>query len=358
MTELFIHIGAPKTGTTAIQQYLLKHRDTLARQGVLYPTGGLLKTAHHVIGAAVFPGRSSRLEGISRKEALTKSLAKVREEIAELKPRTVILSTEYLWGDLSPADIRSLLQPFSDHSIKIIAYLRRQDLLAQSLYVQAVKGGASESFPDWLRRVVTGEKAGFDFYKVLSSWKNAGVPADIVVRVYEKSQLKGNICVDFMSAVCPAMSQVPPPGDHIANSGPDRATVELLRLISRTMPAGDLAIQVRKRILTRSPARALFEPLNYLPGGEANEFLGRYAKQNEAVARQFLNRTDGVLFREAPPVAKGPVVEEVAASVILDRLLGLLPGLIADKATDTGTVKKQPPHNRPADKKQKSVDFL
>ena len=358
MTDLFIHIGAPKTGTTAIQQYLLKHRAALAAQGVLYPAGGLLKTAHHVIGAAVFPGRSSRLEGMSREEALKTSIAKVRQEIDEHKPRTVILSTEYLWGDLSQADIRSLLLPFSDLSLKVVAYVRRQDLLAQSLYVQAVKGGASESFPVWLKRVVDGEKAGFDFHRVLSAWRSAGVPVETVVRVYEKSQIEGGICTDFMAAVCPGLPHVPKEGAHVANAGPDRTTVELLRLVSKSIEDRELANQVRKRILLQSPARSLFEPLNYLPGREVEAFLNRYARQNEAVARDFLDRADGVLFRDAPPVAEAPVVEDVAASALLDRLLKLLPGLVADRAAADASAKPKPASGRVPKQKWASMNSL
>ena len=342
MTDLFIHIGAPKTGTTAIQQYLLKNRDGLARQGVLYPTGGLLKSAHHVIGAAIFPGRSSRLGAVTRDEALSKSFREIRQEMDERKPRTVILSTEYLWGELSSSNIRRLLQPFEDLSIKIIAYVRRQDLLAQSLYVQAVKTGTMEAFPAWLKRVVDGEKAGFDFHKVLSSWKNSGVAADIVVRVYEKSQLQGDVCSDFMATVCPEATSIPPATDHVANSGPDRTTVELLRLVSTAMGDHELASSVRKRVLAHSPARSLFAPLNYLPSGEVDAFLGRYAEQNAAVARDFLNRNDGVLFHEQRPAASAGVVEEVATSAVLDRLVKLLPILVGAAGAGDALEKRIP----------------
>ena len=37
--RVFLHIGAPKTGTTYLQGVLDANRDVLARQGVLYATG-------------------------------------------------------------------------------------------------------------------------------------------------------------------------------------------------------------------------------------------------------------------------------------------------------------------------------
>ena len=35
--KVFFHVGAPKTGTTYLQQVLFQNREALARDGVLYP---------------------------------------------------------------------------------------------------------------------------------------------------------------------------------------------------------------------------------------------------------------------------------------------------------------------------------
>jgi hypothetical protein len=43
--RVFLHIGAPKTGTTYLQAVLAKNRQALAERGVLYPT--LKASAHH-----------------------------------------------------------------------------------------------------------------------------------------------------------------------------------------------------------------------------------------------------------------------------------------------------------------------
>ena len=330
MTTLFIHIGAPKTGTTAIQDFLLRNREHLRRHGVLYPMAGLFKSAHHTIGAAVFPGRSHRLVGVSRDEALRSSVANVRSEIEQSKPHTVILSSEYLWGRLSREDVRSLLEPFSDCTIKIIAYLRRQDLLAQSLYVQAVKGGLADAFPVWLERVADGERAGFDFHRVLSCWTTSGIPAEIVVRVYEKAQLKQDICTDFLGTVCPQGIAVPQVSAHVANPGPDQATVELLRLVSRGISDPEIGTRVRKQILANSPARPLFAPLNYLTPPEAAAFVARFAESNAKVARDFLGRANGSLFEEPSPVAAGTHPAGPSTDAILERLTRLLPILLGD----------------------------
>lgn len=330
MTDLYIHIGAPKTGTTAIQHHLLANREILARKfGVLYPRGGLLGAGHHIIGAAVFPERSYRLKGVSREEALQRSIDDVRMEIEESEPNTVILSTEYLWGELSSDNILKLLNPFRNCRIRIIAYLRRQDLLAQSLYVQAVKGGLSEPFPVWLERVTGGGKAGFDFHKVLSAWTTAGIPAEVVVRIYEKSQLKTDICSDFLATVSQQEISLPPARSQVVNPGPDRATVELLRLVSGKLKDPKLGAIVRKKILSNSASRALFAPLSYLSSNEAASFMSRFADVNARVARDFLKRPDGKLFEEPSPTGGSSPNEEIESADLLRRIIDLMPVLLS-----------------------------
>lgn len=348
MTDLFIHIGAPKTGTTAIQHFLLKNREDLANQGLLYPSGGMLKTAHHVLGAAVFPARSYRLGSVSRDEALRRSVEDIRKEINDRKPHTVVISSEYMWGELSARDVQSLLQPFSDCNIKVIAYLRRQDLLAQSLYVQAVKGGLADPFPVWLDRVADGERAGFDFHKVLSCWTSSGVPADVVVRVYEKSQLSGDICLDFLATVCPQATPAEHKANQVSNPGPDRTTVELLRLVSSKVTDPELGGRVRKRILAHSPSRPLFSPLNYLSSAEVASFMARYAEQNAKVAREFLGRSDGKLFQDAMPADTAESPADPTPQAVLQRLTDLLPVLLSSKdGPNKADEQKAAPDKRP-----------
>ncbi len=344
--DLYIHIGAPKTGTTLLQHYLRRNQESLACQGLLYPSGGRDKSAHKLIGAAVFPGRSDRLGGVSPRKALQTAVQSIRKEIDEQKPHTVVLSTEFLWGELPVSDVQRLLQPFDDCSIKIVAYLRRQDLFAQSLYGQVVKGGLAEPFPTWLERAVDSGKGGFNYHDVLSCWKNSVPNVDVIARVYEKSQLQADIRLDFLNTVCPQIE--PPPlsteqdtdssSDPASNSSPDRATIELLRLVSEKV-AGKLAARRRTEILRQivrhSPKALPFAPKNYMSPDEAASLVGRFAEQNAMVARDFLGRPDGTLFQEPLPAGDSDLKEDYKPEVLLERLTSLLPVIITGKSFPT-----------------------
>lgn len=332
MKKLFVHIGAPKTGTSAIQHFMLRNRDALARQGVLYPQGGMLKSAHHLIGAAIHPLRSKRLGNATPDEVLAKAIAQIREEVAALKPRALVISTEYLWGVLSPAQIHRLLGCFEDYEIHIVAYLRRQDLMAQSLYVQAVKTGTPLSFSDWVEAALESGKGGFHFHRILTSWRDCGVPVSMDVRLYEKSQIGSDICSDFLKLVSaePLHGMVSDTG--LINTAPDMETTELLRLINSTLKDKDASAQLRRSIIKHSPPRALFAPLQYLAPAEVARFMQQFAEDNQAVAREFVQRADATLFYEKLPEPASYAPADFDQADLLRKLIELLPALTQSPA--------------------------
>jgi hypothetical protein len=102
-TRVFLHIGAPKTGTTYLQHVLFTNRETLARAGVLYPYDALdqsFRAAHDFCGTTWFGHDADRFRG---------EWDRIAELTREWTGPTVIISSELLAG--APADrIRSRLQ--------------------------------------------------------------------------------------------------------------------------------------------------------------------------------------------------------------------------------------------------------
>jgi hypothetical protein len=300
MTDFFVHIGAPKTGTTAIQKYLTRHRAALRDAGTLYPEGGVLLDAHHLIGAAIFPERVRRLRGAGRDEVLATAAAAIRAEMDAAQPKRVIVSSEYLWGELSAANVRRLLDPFADCTLNVVAYLRRQDLLAQSLYMQAVKGGGARSFARWMEDEGESARAGMHFDRVLRSWRDCGLPVRLVLRIYESGQVDEDVCRDFLDVVCPDIP-FSASDNRGVNTAADLLTIELLRRINAQIDDAGVSNTLRRRILGRTPPRATFAPISYLSGSEAAAFMARFAAGNEWIARELMGRDDGILFRQPLP---------------------------------------------------------
>jgi hypothetical protein len=322
--ELYFHIGSPKTGTTAIQHLLTDNREKLASQGVLYPVAATLKAAHHMLGAAVFPGRGARLAGVPRDVAFQDAVSGLLAEMEAAQPKRVIISTEYFWGDLSPNKIRRLLEPFKDWNIHILAYLRRQDLFAQSLYLQAVKSGYAGQFDYWLATALEGDKGGFYLDRVLDAWRNCGIPLSVEPRVYEKGQVGSDVRRDFMNAVAPGVEVDYPEETHRLNTTPDMATIGIVRMINSSLENNEDTNKIRRRIIAQSPPRNTSAPLSYFREGEAEVFMKRFEACNANVARTYLKRPDGVLFKDAV----GTGGESITNEAILDRLVVMLPKLV------------------------------
>jgi len=94
-SELYIHIGMPKTATSALQRFFTINRDVLKEKGIAYPAIGNME-AHHRLGWSLKAER-----GLSH-WWFDKDIDSYAQEWQELSrqcclPRNLI-STETLWG--------------------------------------------------------------------------------------------------------------------------------------------------------------------------------------------------------------------------------------------------------------------
>lgn len=112
--QIFFHIGAPKTGTTFIQQVLLANRQQLASNGMLYVGERWTDHSH----SAAIVRESPRLESFSE-EALG-AWDRLRSEARDYDGKSAIISHEYFSAaskdqagraiaDLAPAEVHLVL---------------------------------------------------------------------------------------------------------------------------------------------------------------------------------------------------------------------------------------------------------
>jgi len=126
--NFIFHIGTHKTGSTAIQNFLLANRNRLLNSGILYPSVGLKDTAHHNLAWTLKAGDINK----------TKDLClKIEQEATYYGVDTVVLSSEEFEF---VRNINTLKNFFSEISnAQIILYIRRPDLYLESEYKQHVK---------------------------------------------------------------------------------------------------------------------------------------------------------------------------------------------------------------------------
>lgn len=128
MLKIYIHIGPPKTGTSALQNWFLSNRAWLLGKGIYYPN-------HSIDSNGVSSGHVECLFDRDSNNELHFSavkLADVLEKATKSSAQSLLLSSEFFFRRL-PSILTKLPQA------KIIAYVRNPLDVIESSYNQSVK---------------------------------------------------------------------------------------------------------------------------------------------------------------------------------------------------------------------------
>ena len=204
-----LHIGTEKTGTTALQTALSSQRKYLSSNGVFYAQFPGDLNCRSL--AAAFTPLENRDDyklkwGLMEPEKFTdwrqKLLGEIRNEITTAKAscHTYILSSEHFSSKIiREADVADLAEylrtEFED--IRVVCYLRRQDLMATSRINEGLRAG----FPQRLFPNVSNDGALpplYDYQTLIKRWAVAFGESAIKLRIFERSKLTGgSIVADF-----------------------------------------------------------------------------------------------------------------------------------------------------------------
>jgi hypothetical protein len=295
---IYFHIGAPKTGTTAIESFFTLNRNLLTKLGYLYPGTEL---DHHQIAQEMYDAIRSQSSINSNSNCI-----KVLQEIQNTDAHTIIISSDWFYSMGGALQLQQTIeQTLADSiAVKIIFYGRRQDYAYQSAYQQRLKPSTrkpekvsiSESLQDkkYLRE--------FDYFYKLDEWKKAFGKDAIIVRVYEKNQFYNNDLIqDFLHIIGLELTdnfQLPTEEQSNISMGPD--SMEFMRLINLNTENKNLQKYWLKSIMDidRKNERT---PFNLLSPHERLEIIQSFNESNQRVAREYLGREEGKLFYEALP---------------------------------------------------------
>jgi len=140
-SQVILHIGPHKTGTTYIQQYLLRSRARLAEIGLVYPEEFCEKPGHHALSR----------EMMGAPETANLALAKLAELTARIlkNGQSAIFSSENL-SLLSEAQMTSLRAGLAPLPTRAVIYLRDRGPVIWSQWQEHVKFGEVRSLPDYV----------------------------------------------------------------------------------------------------------------------------------------------------------------------------------------------------------------
>lgn len=186
--KVCIHIGAPKTGSSAIQYFLRNNRSKLKKHGYFYPQHRTDKNnvsgGHADLGSLVIAGDSEKAADLVNgwiQEARAKNLA-------------LLISSEGLYGRIS--EVHKL---FQGHDVKILAYFRNPVEALVSNHNQSIKRHFGRlPLTDFLEQLATPNNRGVNG-DVFFDWVEVFGPEAVQVRPYNPAVFtKDRIEYDFL----------------------------------------------------------------------------------------------------------------------------------------------------------------
>ena len=322
--ELILHIGTSKTGTTALQHTLMKNRERLIKRGIYY-----FRDNQNVSSSWIYePSLRWQIKDIDNVDlsrfitaSKTIALESVRDCCIRIRAAfflsgcsKLVISEEVLFHTDYFNTLKVIKDVFYDFRVRVVCYLRRQDKYIESLFDQKIKyliSNISMSKIQYNRN----QKHTFEFIGLLPEFNNfinrkvehldylskircfvsLFENESFCVRTYESGALiNDDIVQDFL------VSALTLPYNFYKTldiNGIKKNDIRLGKNLAKMKLEGnaynhnlytDIAIGLGNK----------YKNINYFTDSARAEFLDYFKKGNEILARDFLDREDGVLFHE------------------------------------------------------------
>lgn len=308
MATVYVHAGLPKTGTTALQRFLWENGKELHKHGIAYPHMeykypgvGFYRNGHFLLAPYVDEnGKEHHNRPCREFDAAMDELKRVAE-----KYDRIIVSDEIIWRTRWKwknywTQIRDAFAA-RGMDMKIIVYLRRQDLWTESFWAQMVKGGGSTHSFDQFFELFLKNTCYVDYYEYMQHLAPIVGKENIIIRIYEKGQYKGKegtLHSDFLDIFGLSLDDGFKLEGEIQNTRMDGAYLEIRRIlnsISET-PPGHKVIQ--DGLFSAQESDLSDGRFSYLSPEGKKAYMKRFEEDNAKLAREYLGREDGVLFQE------------------------------------------------------------
>jgi len=335
LIRLYLHIGMPKTGTSAIQNFLFSNRSALAKQGVCYPAASLHWSQHVPIVRAMVLSRfpEAQFNPLMPEIDLRNWLDDLMKEIRAENIHTIILSSEFFWSapamqlgagyhedngknftyiDQVIQDCRTLFSCFD--SVKVIVYLRKQDDWLESFYNQQIKNG----FPIPEEKDLLQIKNFLLYGKIIGLWRNCFGADNVIVKIFE--EVSPQLLPDF----CRTVSITKDPALSLVSADADAENTRLTARSTRIMRAAlDKKMDRDGMELLRDVLQHTSSVIgNVRRGSRENIFSGEFHKRIHS-----MYAADNRNLAQSVPAASRYLQERELFSTVIekDQAAGLIP---------------------------------
>lgn len=321
---LYLHIGRPKTGSTALQTFLHRNRDALEQQGICYPKTGLYQKASHKLSLVLLPELPDY--GAVEEESCEQLYDDLVSEARNSSAPAVVVSSENFWL-VDPGRLPAALKDNFD--VKVVAYLRRQDDVLVSSFMQEVKGGAIPfEYPldDFIANPT--RRKFLDYHAILQAWAETFGRENVIVRLFEQLDKSNGIERDFLKVTGVADAgglHFPATDKNISPS------IDVIRILSELHPLALDGVSRRRLAKTFSKVESALDHANTTPASalfsseQRRGILEHFAAGNDAVCHDFLPDWGHPLF---PPLTE-PGIAPPDKGLQTKQSLRLLTGVVA-----------------------------
>ncbi|MCI6858234.1 MAG: hypothetical protein MR867_02940 [Eubacterium sp.] len=333
MPTIYLHIGTPKTGTTALQNFLPVNEEILNKHGICYPDlgfrypgVGVHRNAHFLVTTCYKDEQGNRM--FSKEQEDYKKGIEQLKEIGK-KFSTIILSDEGIWRQsiLDRNHFWETLKKDLDEAgfdLKIIVYFRRQDLFVQSHWAQKIKEGAQYDFHQYLTLPVF-LNYPLDYYSYMRHLADIVGKDSLILRVFEKQQFRGEnhtIQEDFLDIFGLKMEDGFVVEQAVYNTSFEGDYLEMKKILNH-LPEfknnRNFLISSMKKIQDQKLFEENYKKVTFFEEGEQQQFMERFDESNSKLAREFFGREDGRLFYD--DIKDYPVYKIDPEQLLVDTIL-------------------------------------
>lgn len=294
MKTLYLHIGTPKTATSAIQKFLADNREALREDGYCYPDSlhrypdvHIRRNGHFLVGTVVSEdGKREKEKEAAYFEAGLQNVA-----ACFVKYENVVLSDESIWRAVSYTrkTLFSQLKEEADknnYKIKVIVYLRRQDTFVLSLWNQKVKHNSSPSSSlrceDYIANALQKDKRMFAYGKKLDEIAEVIGKENLIVRRFAPYDWKdGSVIHDFMQAIGLDVTDAYHEDEEPVNLRLNKNETEIKRILNGCPEFSKKELAYMENVLREISAEYAEEPkTSMLTAAQRQQFLETYAAEN------------------------------------------------------------------------------
>lgn len=283
---LSIHIGVPKTGTTAIQDFCALNRRELANQSLLYPA--LDKGhAHHGLMRLVYQRQPN--------DQRMRRFDNFRRKIEKTTCERVLISSEFAARLQDLSELRRLLK---DVPTRIIVYLRRQDDWLLSAYNQNVKSPSTlmdDTFDEFAKRPHLERRLNYE--NLLALWSEAFGFENLDVCVYEEEKRNGQLIRRFLERLGVNVNNEKLCDVGHPNRALDRHSLEIVRICNSMKLDPSVSTTITKLLIKNQVTKNRDSAI--VSDFQRRTILNAYRESNSNVAKRYLGRTDGRLFDDS-----------------------------------------------------------